>query len=409
MIYVSELWSKMGSPARVLPTLSLIIALQGILMSSASVCNRNVPPSCNISRSYVYDSFLLECPGFTAQFDYTLIEYFYITLTISCTTDKASNFSELNEMCLGDVDSIAFHRCPLPAIPLSLIMRNIDAFHVKRVELASEFATTVTRDFLTGLSTVNDIVLHTDGTTQLHQDVFLDMPELEYIQLYYDNIVLSKYIFRATPKLKHLVFYSSNLTILEEGVFHNLSLLNQLYIEGNILNLSRVLFSGLHGLKKLAIVSNQMPVIPHDLFVDMISLQQIRFGKNDLLNLPENLLKNNKKLESFILQDNKVPINTLPAKLLANFTELNVVELVNCNIITLPEDLLWNSNSIQNLSLANNAITKLPEMLFKDCELLEKLDLSYNRIVDLPTLLLHNARNLKALHLNNNLLTNIKK
>lgn len=386
----------------------LTVAFLAIMTSSEDTCQNNAPSGCTflLKNKFVGEPFKLRCPIFNADYNFGFESGSYYTrLNISCTTNNVSDYSELNHVCLGRVYIFTLHNCPQPASSLGQIMQNIGLFNVESVEVEGESATTVKPDFFKGLSNLSSVVLRANGTTHLPQEVFLETPLLRLIELDFHNIVLPKNIFTSTPHLKILTLTSKNLMILEANVFNSFNHLDTLFLNGNTPNISRAAMSGVQSLGTLEITSNNMTEIPHDLFTDLINLWQITFLKNSFLSLPENVFKNNLQLRSFTLQDNKRAIQTLPPTLLANFTYLSYVSIINCGISTLPEDLLWDSKSIRNISLAKNALTTLPERLFKDCNQLKDLDLSLNSITHLPDRLFYNARNLVVLLLNDNLLT----
>lgn len=395
--------------ARVLPSSSVVCITTFIVvcMAASSSCELRCPEprprSCPCSNTpYGYE---MRCTTFTVQVRPRAV------VRIQCATNDVSDFSVLNGMRIGEVETLIIRLCPLPSVSLQQLMQNMGMSNVSSVQITytgvhGNFATTVTRQLFHGLSNLTYLTLHTNGITQLPDDVFTDMPNLTLIDLKNNNIVLPKGIFSNVPKLQVLELGGNNLTHLEPGIFHNLTHLRLLNLWGNSLrNLSRAVFSDVHNLESLDINSNKMTGLPPDLFVDLIKLQKINLYANEFLGLPQNLFMNNPDLETVNLQDNRRTLKTLPPRLLANLTKLKEVKLHSCNMSTLPEDLLWGSTSVNTISLYNNAFTTLPEMLFRDCAELQVLDISFNRITDLPNQLFSNTKNLKILKLNHNQLT----
>lgn len=393
--------------ARVLPPCSIICFTAFIVVCMAEQrCPRARSTTCECSNvPYGYE---LMCPAFIVQVKPKEIVY------IQCVSNDVIDFSLLNGMQIGNVNTLMIRLCTLPAVPLRQLMQNMGVANVSNVQITytgalhGNFTTTMTRELFQHLSNVTSLTLHTNGITQLPDDVFTDMPNLTLLDLKNNNVVLPKTIFRSVPKLEVLELGSNNLTYLEPGVFHNLTHLRLLNLWGNALrNLSRAVFSDVHNLESLDINSNKMTGIPPDLFVDLIRLRKINLYANEFLSLPQNLFINNPELETVYLQDNRRTLKTLPPRLLANLTKLKEVKLHSCNMSSLPEDLLWGSKSINTISLNKNAFTTLPELLFKDCTELQTVDLSFNRITDLPDSLFSKTGNLKVLRLNNNQLSTV--
>lgn len=378
-----------------------------IVMCTAELrCPRARSTSCDCSNvSYGYE---LICPTFTVQVKPKEVVF------IQCYSSDVVDFTLLDGMQIGNVNTLMIRLCTLPAVSLSQLMQNMGVANVSNVQITYTGAlhgnstTTVTRELFQHLSNITSLTLHTNGIAQLPVDVFTDMPNLTLLDLKNNNVVLPKTIFRSVSKLEVLELGSNNLTYLEPGVFHNLTHLRLLNLWGNALrNLSRAVFSDVHNLESLDINSNKMTGIPPDLFVDLIKLRKINLYANEFLSLPQNLFINNPELETVNLQDNRRTLKTLPPRLLANLTKLKEVKLHSCNMSSLPEDLLWGSKSINIITLNKNAFSTLPELLFKDSTELQTVDLSFNRITDLPDRMFYNTGNLKVLRLNNNQLSTI--
>jgi len=135
------------------------------------------------------------------------------------------------------------------------------------------------------------------------------------------------------------------------------------------------------------------------------NLREFFTKESDIVELSEDFLADNIKLNSLRLRDNNWP--TLPERLFSNQKELNEIILSNNQIEVLPKNIFSPLESLKYLYLGENKIQSLDSELFKNVPGIQLLDLSYNEISDLPKTIFSSLDNLHHLSLNNNKLTTI--
>lgn len=344
----------------------------------------------------------LQCRAFTVTVSKLKVD-------ILCVSNDVSDFSVLNSTHIGRTLWLIIKHCPLPSVSLSQFMRNIGLSGIRGLQLIYPVVRgdSSMRELFRGLPNVTHLVLHIAEVKQF-SDAFTEVNNLLYLSLAFNNTSLPSSIFCTLQKLTHLELISNNQLYLQTGIFHCLKKLNRLTLNGNIHNISRSVFSDIQNINDLSILLNNMSVLPQDIFKELPILNHISLNSNELLSLPHNLFTNNVGLETVTIEGNRRTLKTLPPGFLVNLTELENVEIINCNMNTLPQDLVWGSTSILDMSLTKNNFTSLPELLFRDSVELGSLDVSLNQITDLPNQLFSKTRNLKTLKLNNNQLIDIK-
>ncbi|XP_043494507.1 carboxypeptidase N subunit 2-like [Polistes fuscatus] len=185
------------------------------------------------------------------------------------------------------------------------------------------------RQHLQGFRSVKSLVLSDNGLTDISNNLLLDFPELEHIDLSNNNLNLPVDIFDTTLNLRRIVLISSGIDIIPVGIFYMLK-----------------------NLESLNIISNNLEKIQEGTFDQLESLTS--------LNLANNLLS---ELQSKIFyKKNLQKMITLPDNLLANLTMLSGVQLNNNGFSFLPENLFWGSSSLQYIFLNDNSLVTLPKI-----------------------------------------------
>ncbi|XP_043494508.1 leucine-rich repeat-containing protein 15-like [Polistes fuscatus] len=234
------------------------------------------------------------------------------------------------------------------------------------------------RHNLQGFESVKSVVLSDNGLIDISNNLLLDFPELEHIDLSNNNLELPNDIFDATPNLKKIELVSKS--------FDELVCLTSLNLANNLL--SELLSNIFHKLKNLKMLD--------------ISMNNFTF-------LPAKFFDQNKELREFYLHNNTIKISTLPDNLLANLTKLHYVQLNGNGFLFLPENLFWGSSSLEYIFLSENSLVTLPKKIFRGLNKVKKLSLKNNEIETLPSKIFEDMEELKILDLSNNRIARVSR
>ncbi|XP_071454320.1 protein toll-like [Hetaerina americana] len=333
---------------------------------------------------------------------------------------QCSDFTQWKDLGLiagldiGNCPSVQFFLCPLPALNESSgensfkkIFDSIGAQNVTVLLFRSHLTLNdaLSAKHLEGLSGLKKLYLSDNGLTTLPDDLFSGVPDVEWIDLRDNNIVLPSSIFQGLTHLEVLELGSNGITSLPPDIFRDLSRLRLLNIWQNKLgesNLSRSHFRGLTSLDSLDLNSNGLKMLSPDIFYDLISLKSLNLNSNNFTSLPAELFVRNVHLEKLRLNDNRVPFRTLPLGLFSNLASLRELSLDSCGLEWLLKDLLEGSVNLVYISFSKNKLKSIPEGLFFGLEHVEIINLSENMLADLPNSLLKGLRSLKTLNLKKN-------
>lgn len=168
-------------------------------------------------------------------------------------------------------------------------------------------------------------------------------------------------------------------------------------------------------LKVLALTENYFITnIPKDFFQHNSELESITLRENEITILPESLLKNLKKLKKLFVTDNK--ITSIPDFFFSNNKQLEIIDFSNNllqhsfrnQIVNLPSNLLKDLNKLKKVDFSKNQISSIPENFFSDNENLQWIEMSQNKISELPrTLLKGMSESLKEINLYDNRIKSI--
>lgn len=156
----------------------------------------------------------------------------------------------------------------------------------------------------------------------------------------------------------------------------------------------------------LDLSSNKLVTLDSGVFSPLVNLKDINLTENYFESLPIELFKENKNLFRFMLMDNQVEMKTLPAGLLANLPQLNIVNLA-CGLTNIPSNLFQGSNNIETLVLTKNHLNTLPTRLFAKMKKVTKIILQYNYLTQLHDDLFKDTNSLLELQLSHNQLEQI--
>ena len=140
-------------------------------------------------------------------------------------------------------------------------------------------------------------------------------------------------------------------------------------------------------------------LLHQDIFSGAGNLTKLVLNAGGVESLPENLLRDTKKLKHFEIKSNKM--TTLPS--LSNCNSLETLLVRDNRITILNSNAFQKNRNLKVLDLSRNKLVSIPNRIFSNTPRLEALDLSHNglKIQDLETQLSRNI-NLKNVSLANN-------
>ncbi|XP_076672912.1 toll like receptor [Andrena cerasifolii] len=338
----------------------------------------------------------------------------YKYIQIQCrNSPRWSDFRLSNLFPTHNLESMYFRMCDLPTnVSLGEITSKLGAADVERLIFQSfgNLSTSLTRMHLKGFPKLQKLILSSNSLTNLADDLFEDLPHLNWLDLRENNVRLPPGIFRSTLSLEVLELGHNMMETIEPGVFDKLLKLRLLNLwQNKFLNIQAGTFDKLVSLKSLDLNSNELTTLPGDVFEKLENLKVLNLFANNFTLLPEGLLQRNMKLRNVDLCCNKRNMTTLPRGLFANLTELQTVQLRRNGLITLPEDIFWGSVSLNDINLERNYLVSLPKDIFAGLHNLVTLELGFNELTSLPDHIFLDTIKLVKLDLSKNHLTSISR
>ncbi|KAF5921075.1 hypothetical protein HPG69_007571 [Diceros bicornis minor] len=151
----------------------------------------------------------------------------------------------------------------------------------------------------------------------------------------------------------------------------------------------------------LAVEFFNLTQLPADILRGTPKLQELHLSSNRLENLSAEFLLPVPQLKN--------RLRTLPAGLLANLTDLRVLDLSNNRLETLPPDLLRGPQRLERLHLEGNRLRALEDDLLAPQKDLRHLFLSDNQLAKVAANAFRGLRRLDFLDLSNNSLSSVPK
>ncbi|GAB1860996.1 Protein toll [Camponotus japonicus] len=261
------------------------------------------------------------------------------------------------------------------------------------------------KQHLVGFENIKSLILSSNNISYIDEDLLTDLTNLTGLNLRDNNLRLINGIFNHTPQLQWLELADNNLQSIELGTFGNLKNLTLLNLwQNHLTELQSGIFDELVALQSLDLNRNDIIDLPKDIFAKLKNLKILNLSLNNFTYLPRNLLRNNTKLQTFTLTENKRNM-TLPEEFFANLTELKVLNLKKNGLITLSKDIFWGCSSLTNITLSRNYLRFLPVQIFRDLKELKELILTFNDLEELPDNVFLNTNRLIKLDLSKNRIT----
>ncbi|KAJ8408555.1 hypothetical protein AAFF_G00251900 [Aldrovandia affinis] len=204
----------------------------------------------------------------------------------------------------------------------------------------------------------------------------------QLIWLYLDHNYISTvdaHAFRGIRRMKELILSSNGITQLHNTTFHPVPNLRNLDLSYNKLQaLQPGQFQGLRKLQSLHLRSNGLTGVPVRAFLDCRSLEFLDLGYNRLRALTRTTFLGMPRLAELHLEHNQFSrINFFLFPRLANLRALylqwNRIRVVN-------QGLLWTWHTLQKLDLSGNEIQALDPAVFQCLPNLQTLNLESNKL-----------------------------
>ncbi|EDW83690.1 uncharacterized protein Dwil_GK13544 [Drosophila willistoni] len=368
-------------------------------LSSGSSCQ------CQPSMS----EYEIYCPANIYNPTFKLTKQRTSNVQIECFFSNHSEYKQLPELRIGNIDSVQIQRCPLPGhTPISGILNHLGIPTPKMLIFESNnLGVNLTRKHLDHLQNLKRLRITSRLSTHIPFDLLSDLRNLNWLDLRVNVVELPAQLFANLESLEFLELGNNGIRQLPHGIFRSLHKLQHLNLWSNHLrNLSKHDFEGVSSVSDVDLSGNGIEQLPPDVFALLTNLSEINLNGNRFRSLPENLFEHNRHLKNVRLLNNRVALPTLPPRLFANLPELKVI-LVRCDLETVSADLFENSVEITNITLRDNNLSTLPAKLLQHQINLLSLDLRQNKLTHLPDTIFANTKNLVDLNLADNLLTEI--
>ena len=214
--------------------------------------------------------------------------------------------------------------------------------------------------------------------------------------------------FKNNLKLQELNMADCGFDSLDKNIFSSLTELKTLGLyRNNLSELPVELIKNNIQLEQLTIGRNKLTFLDDEVFRPLPKLKMLKLYKNEIKELPANIFKNNKELVELRINSNQ--LKRLPAGIFDNNTKLEYLSISFNSIAALHEKIFRPLTKLQKFKASGNQIRKLPDNLFSHFPDLIELRLKENQLTELPSQLLRENKKLKILHLYRNQITNLDK
>lgn len=363
--------------------------------------------NCSISGATLYNYYNIKCP--IKDFKLELIMESSNQISLICFNINYTKFQNiLPKLTIGVRKIVEIKNCPLPENKsISTILQQLGLLDVKSLIFKNnKLDTTLYKIHLSELLDLTNLTLKLHRTTTIPYDVFGDisLKSLKSLELY-SNISTLPY--GIISNLEHIEVLSlqGNLHSLTNDLLDFRTQLVELNLSNNKLkNLTKEFFKYTVNLQVLNLQNNLIDLLDKHNFAYLPNLRQLDLSGNKFSELPEGLLRNNRKLEKFILSHNEVALKNLPTNFLADLPDLSEI-ILQCGLETVQRNLFENSNNIKILEMSGNKFKELPEELFNTHINIQHLKLDNNDLHELPQNIFQNTTHLKVLTVSHNKLT----
>ncbi|XP_036138593.1 protein toll [Monomorium pharaonis] len=308
-----------------------------------------------------------------------------------------------------NIETIYFYMCDLPSTNESLgeIVQRLGVTDIEKLSFQSykNLSSALVKHHLDGFKNLKVLNLPSNNVSYVDENLLASLHNLKGLNLLDNNLHLKPGFFNYTSGLEWLELGDNTLQSIELGTFDHLKNLTFLNLwKNHLTQLQPGIFDQLVALKTLGLNMNYMINLPEDIFGKLENLEVLNLARNNFTTLPRNLLRNNKKLHTVTLMDNKKNM-TLPNEFFANLTDLEVLKLKGNGFVTLPENIFLGCTSLTNITLEQNYLQTLPVQIFQDLNKLLELKLNFNDLENLPDNIFSENKKLIKLDLSKNRFT----
>lgn len=356
----------------------------------------------------VISEFEVQCPHYDPDVTIKINPLSYIYL--HCIKHSEDVYSRIPPLNVGRVEQLQLQGCPLPAgRSLAAVAEKFNATNIRtlRYQIYGHIENPLfRRQHFSGFKDLQRLLISDNSQSEFPPDLLDDLEGLSWLQLRSSREYLPVGIFKNVPNLQYLELHMK-LQKIEDGLLTNQKSLIQLSLWGNQLhNLTKDSFKDVVSIRELDLGVNNIQHFDPEVFSHLINLENLNLNANNFSSLPVNLFAHNPMLKEVRLMDNRQPIETLPAGLFANLTQLTSLS-IRAGVKSLPEDLIQGSLNMSTLVLERNQLATLPPRFLADQVNLGELNMQYNNLTDLDDSLFTNTRLLKILRLSYNRLLHI--
>lgn len=327
--------------------------------------------------------------------------------------DELKDFQVTSKSSARILNSLSFRHCGLSdETKLINVIRELGVEDTNALTFESfqDLTNTLKKENFVGLSNLKKLSLSYNNLSNISKDFFLNFPQLEWLNLSRNKLVISSDNFNEITDLKRLELIGNDIKTITAGTFDKLQNLELLSLMGNKLTeIDGGIFEELISLRSLSLAMNNLSKLQRSTFHQLKKLETLDISMNNFFYIPSKLLNQNKELRRLLLHHNSGELDHLPAFFLANFEELGEVVLNNNGLKKLPENIFRGSFLLKYIDLNCNYLKTLPHTIFRGLRNVETLLLRNNGIEDLPTDIFKDFGKLRKLDLSMNLMTSIKK
>lgn len=337
-------------------------------------------------------------------------------LQVLCSTkpdlEQLRNVTNVPELTFVELD---YSYCPLPTGNRSLVdtlaefldRKQLSTLHTLYLVENAKHSENVTLEpgLFAGLSALKVLSMKASAAMPLDNPLlFTNLPTLNWLDLRQGDggERVASTILRPLTKLSTLELMDNGLSALQDGLVANISTLHTLILHQNKLQRLEK-FEGLPKLNNIDLSNNLLTELREDTFAELPELVKLTLDANRCTRLPAGLLKHNRNLTHFSMNNQQSVELVLEDRLFAGLQQLEQVSLTNCHIAELPEGLFAGASGLKILNLNENKLETLPEKLLHGLVSLEVVKLQSNALLNtLPSTLFQDTRPLRFLDLSNN-------
>ncbi|UYV81680.1 Tl [Cordylochernes scorpioides] len=234
-------------------------------------------------------------------------------------------------------------------------------------------------------------------------------------------------IFKKLQTVSHLDLSLNKIESLPSKVFDFLTNMTILNLGNNKLKFLLGDIFSKHLLYKLNLEDNQLESLPEDIFKNQYKLESLDIRRNRLTSIPEHIFDDQRSLRHLFLNENRISsispgtfdglvnayqiildkniiqVDSFSEDWFRNTSMLNVLDMSNNIFIRyIPERLFNGMKHITDFSMENCVILNIPENLLEPAYKITYINFSFNNIYKLSAKTFRTNNALKALYLENN-------